>query len=286
VKLARALAEHGVPIFPVRAYRVGDRWRKEPHIKDWAARATTDKAQIEEWWRNWPNAMVGVPLNRIDLVIVDCDRHGDGQDGVALLQAIDLPPHQAVTTLSNGEHHFFRQPDPPIRSVKWEGGEVLGHGRFVVAYSLAPFITRAPALPSDLLERLPKTQVAKTQAQIKPTHGPQMRAATSEVPKPLYFEVLRLVPLSDKVTLHHRRRVIGILKIVTQRHEGRNGALNVAAFCFRELVPEIVSRDAAERLLFSAARMNGYVAKDGERAAMATIRSGLGPGSLEDHVWV
>jgi Bifunctional DNA primase/polymerase, N-terminal len=278
MKLAMALAAHGVPGFPVRVYPVGDRWRKEPHIKDWAARATTDKAKIEEWWRCWPEAMVGVPLERVGLVVIDCDRHGDGQDGVAALREIDLPPHQAVTTMSGGEHHFFQQPDPPIRSAYWSDGEVLGNGRFVVAYALAPFITLAPVLTRDLLERLPEVRAAKGNDAplIQPTHGPQM-AVAGEIPKPLYSEVHRLVPLSSTVTRHHRRRVIGILRdIVMARHELRNDGLNVAAYCFRGLIPP-VSRDAAERLLLLAAQMNGYVAKDGERAAMATIRSGLGP---------
>jgi hypothetical protein len=275
LETALQFAAHGVPIFPVRVYRVGDRWRKEPHIKDWAARATTDKATIEAWWRTWPNAFVGVPLERVGLVVIDADRHGDGPDGVTALSAIDLPPHQFVITMSNGEHHFFCQPAPPIRSARWHGGEVLGHGRFVVAHALEPFITPAPVLPPDLLDRLPKAQVAK--AQINNTHhGPQM-AGVGRIPKSLYSEVLSLLPLSDKVTRHHQRRVIGILSIVTQRREGqgRNGALNVAAFCFRELIG-IVPRDTAERLLFGAAQACGYVAKDGDRAAIATIRSGLG----------
>jgi hypothetical protein len=143
---------HGVPAFPVRVYRVGDRWRKEPHIKEWATRATTDVATIKAWWGNWPKAMVGVPLERVGLVVVDSDRHG-GPDGVAALAAIELPPHPMAATMSNGEHRFFRQPAPPIRSAYWSGGEVLGHGRFVVAYALAPFITPAPVLPKDLLDR-------------------------------------------------------------------------------------------------------------------------------------
>jgi hypothetical protein len=106
------------------------------------------------------------------------------------------------------------------------------------------------------------------------------------IPKDLYNEVLRLVPLSDKVNRHHQRRVIGILRdIVLARHELRNDGLNIGAYCFRELIPP-VSRDAAERLLFIAAQMNGYVAKDGEGAAMATIQSGLGPRLLVGHVCV
>jgi Bifunctional DNA primase/polymerase, N-terminal len=268
-----ALAEHGTPGFPVRVYRVGDRWRKEPHIKDWATRATTDKAQIAEWWRCWPSAMVGVPLNRIGLVIIDCDRHGDGQDGVALLP--ELPPHPVARTMSGGEHHFFRQPTPPVWTTTWAGGEVIGlgrgNGKFVVAYSLAPFITPAPVLPTDLLDRLPKARAVKRDgaAVIQSTHGPPL-SGSGFIPKPLYLEVLRL-----NLTKHHQRRVIGILRTVLDRHDHRNDGLNIAAYRFRELP---VSRDTAERLLFLAAQLNGYVEKDGERAAMATIRSGLSSG--------
>jgi Bifunctional DNA primase/polymerase, N-terminal len=276
LEFALQFAAHGVPIFPVRVYRVGDRWRKEPYIKDWAARATTNPATIKAWCREWPDAFVGVPLERVGLVVVDADRHG-GPDGVAALAAIELPPHQFVTTLSNGEHHFFRQPAQPIRSAYWHGGEVLGHGRFVVAYALEPFIKPALVLPHDLLERLPKARAVKGNgtALIQHTHGPQMVGA-GRIPKSLYFEVLRLISLSDKVTRHHQRRVIGILRdIVLARRDHRNDGLNIGAYCFRELIPP-VSRDAAEQLLFIAAQMNGYVAKDGEGAAIATIRSGLG----------
>jgi hypothetical protein len=34
-ELALALAAAGVAVIPVRLYRRGDRWRKDPLIKDW-----------------------------------------------------------------------------------------------------------------------------------------------------------------------------------------------------------------------------------------------------------
>ena len=159
----------GVPIVPLKVSFENGRWRKRPHIKDWAARATTNEATIETWWRSWPLALVGVPLEPLGLVVIDADRHPGGPDGVAALSAIPLPPHQAVVTMSDGEHHFFRQPAPPrIRFVQWEGGQVLGDGRLVAAYSLAPFVTPAPVLPKDLLDRLPK---AVKQAGSNTTHA-------------------------------------------------------------------------------------------------------------------
>jgi Bifunctional DNA primase/polymerase, N-terminal len=130
-----AFAEDGIAIFPVRLLRVGERWRKIPHIDRWQHRASADPRQVEEWWRQWPDALPGIALARCKLVVVDCDRHG-GPDGVAAFAELGpMPPHPIVTTLSNGEHHFFRQPDPPIASnsgFNRLGIDVLGTSRFVV----------------------------------------------------------------------------------------------------------------------------------------------------------
>src|SRR5262249_46074327 len=101
--------------------------------------------------------------------------------------------------------------------------------------------------------------------------------ARPELPKPLYLKVLRLVPLSAVVTRHHHRRLIGILNITLQRQDHRNDGLNIAGFCMRELIRNgIISSPAAEELLIEVAILNGYAAKDGLKAAQATIRSGLG----------
>ena len=64
----------------------------------------------------------------------------------------------------------------------------------------------------------------------------------------------------------------------------RNHALNSLGFPFRELIAaEIISVEAAAELLFDAATINGYVAKDGAAAAMATIRSAIGWRPLGSH---
>lgn len=111
-------------------------------------------------------------------------------------------------------------------------------------------------------------------------HGPLLSAVTgtSFVPKALYLKVLRLVPVTSTVKPRDQRRVLGLLRMVVQREHHRNNGLNIAAFCMRELIGAgVVTREAAETLLLDAATLNGYVAKDGDRAALATIRSGLGP---------
>jgi Bifunctional DNA primase/polymerase, N-terminal len=166
------------------------------------------------------------------------------------------------------------------------GVEFLSTGRYAVFWPAhtGRVLCEGPVapLPAWLHEKLRDNGTRNNDLPTQQKDGPQMTGAMAEIkheiPNSLYNEVLRLIPLSPKVTRHHRRRVIGILRdIVIARHEPRNDGLNIGSYCFRELINTgIVSRDAAEQLLFGAAQVWGYVAKDGDRKAIATIRSGLG----------
>jgi hypothetical protein len=124
--------------------------------------------------------------------------------------------------------------------------------------------------------------------------GALLMVRAGEVPKALYFKVLDLVPIStaknlnilntrvdalpsQRVTCRHQRYVLSILRALMEKRENRNKALNDAAFCFRPLIAAgVLTYPAAASLLIDAATLNGYVAKDGRRAAILTIRSGLG----------
>jgi hypothetical protein len=96
----------------------------------------------------------------------------------------------------------------------------------------------------------------------------------ARLPRNLYLKAIRLCPLSATVTRHYQRRLCGILSIATRRCELRNDGLFNAAVAMRDLIG-IIDRNTAIELLIGAAQCNGYVAKDGMRAALATIRSGL-----------
>jgi hypothetical protein len=142
MRLALAFAEAGFPVFPVELFFDDDRnrWRKLPCIKEWERRATVNSHLIKVWWGKWPLALPGIPPGRCNKVIVDADRHG-GPDGVELFRELDrtrgpFPPHPVIPTKSGGEHHWFSQPARPVAWAKWIGGEVLGHGRFVVGYAI------------------------------------------------------------------------------------------------------------------------------------------------------
>jgi Bifunctional DNA primase/polymerase, N-terminal len=264
----------------VKVWAEGGRWRKKPHIEKWAERSTTNRTTIEQWWRSWPEAFVGVALARVGLVCLDADRHGDGQDGVAALREIDLPPHPIDITISDGEHHLFRQPDPPIPNLDWEGGDVLSIGRLIVAYSLEPFITPAPVLPPDLLGRLPK------KARNTPASG-------KETP------MVCVVVSHQGVSPHSRegryarvalRNAFGELANWPHRikkgeewvlNRGRNKCLNALAYKQGRLVANgWVAEAEVVRVLMLAARSCGLLREDGEAQCRATIQSGLKAGML------
>lgn len=271
-----------LPIFPCLA-------NKKPACPHSFDQAVTDPIDVAMLWQNYSAPLIGVPTGfRSDLDVLDIDPRNGGHRWYHEHRA-DIPPTRTHETPSGGRHLLFRH----SRGLRCSAGriargvDVKADGGYAIWWpaALCSVLVEGPIAewPQWLLELARSRPRFATGNGGLPAHkgnGPQMAeamAGVERIPKPLYFEVLRLVPLSDTVTRHHQRRVNGILSIVTQRREYRNDGLNVAAYCFRELIEAgVASREVAERLLFGAAQVCGYVAKDGEAAAMATIRSGLG----------
>jgi putative DNA primase/helicase len=128
-KVALAYAKAALFVFPCSAERKkrepGDRLPfgkadKRPLVSSWSKEASKDEKQIQQWWTEHPEALVGLPCKQNRLFVVDTDRHTNEQDGVAqfatLCEGRDEPmlPHPIICTDYEGEHHAFRMPDEPI----------------------------------------------------------------------------------------------------------------------------------------------------------------------------
>jgi hypothetical protein len=216
-------------------------------------------------------------ISGIDILDIDPRRGGDRW----LFENHDQLPKTRVHETRGGGWHFVLKHSPGLRNSNDKlapGVEFLSTGRWAVWWAAhgGRVLCEGPVapLPGWLHEALaePARNGGISQRETRECSLPM----GGEIPKPLYLEVLRLVPLSDKVTRRHQRWVISILSKVTPLHEGRNDALFNASLHSRDLIPDVVPRDVAEKLLFRAAQACRYVAKDGAVAAMATIRSGLG----------
>jgi hypothetical protein len=265
-----------LPVFPVRIVWTGKKWDKLPCIADWRNRASTD-------WS--PGAAWGIELGRAGLVVLDADRHG-GPDGVATLAALgELPAHPIIRTAGNGEHHYFRQPDPPIAGrTSWRPGiDFLGMGRFAVAPgSVRPDGARwegeieepIPVLPSWIADeiRRPGAGGERCSLSLQVTGG-----TSDELPKSIYLALLKAMPL-PKVERRHQRWAGSILRKLIAVSDGRNAALCGAVIEFRDVIEQgRVSPDGARALLVMACAANRYLEKVGTARVNGMISYMLQP---------
>jgi hypothetical protein len=127
-------AERGWRIVPVKPRA------KRPLLEAWPTAATTDAAQIREWWRRTPNANIGIATGeQSNLTVIDPDAR-DGKPGVVNLTRLaaahgGLPPTLCAKTGSGGLHLYFRYSERLKEGANRlaEAVDVKSTGGFVVA---------------------------------------------------------------------------------------------------------------------------------------------------------
>jgi hypothetical protein len=110
---------------------------KHPRMSGWPTRATSDKKRLVEWWREWPDANIGIVAGRgSGITVLDVDPRNGGDDRLAELEREhrQLPRTVTVETGGGGQHYYFAAPPSAARSaVLSEGLELLGERKLVVA---------------------------------------------------------------------------------------------------------------------------------------------------------
>lgn len=89
---------------------------KQPRLKDWPRRASTDPSTIEHWWQQHPDSNIGVATGG-GLVVIDIDPERGGDESIARLhtQSQALPPTVEAITGGGGRHLYFTS-DAALRS--------------------------------------------------------------------------------------------------------------------------------------------------------------------------
>jgi hypothetical protein len=242
-------------------------------------RATTNEELVHSWWARWPEAMIGVctgAASGIWAIDPDAPKQPGDPDGRAAWAGL-LARHGMVHTHEHltpggGKHILFRwDANRPVTNregnLKGTGINVRGEGGYIIAPPSRRYDGRAygivepldffrfAAAPDWLYELIasakPALSISKSaNAQMCPPRG----GRRSYVEAALRGECDRVAG-----TVHNR-----------------NIALNTAALKLGGLVGagELAEGDAVTAL-YDAAIACGYVASDGQRAAMATINSGL-----------
>lgn len=131
---ALALAEQGVPVFPVRITAPNENGKREkipttPHgLKD----ATTDADPIREWWNRNPRAAIGVPTGEasgIDVMDVDPEGETWAADNTEVLMNAGR-----VHKTERGRHYLYQHFEGCRNSSGKiaPGIDVRGEGGFIV----------------------------------------------------------------------------------------------------------------------------------------------------------
>lgn len=144
---ALELAQAGCPIIPLHGFidgkctcggRKGCHPGKHPHITKPSKRATIKESQIIQWWRQWPNANVGLPTGKnFSRWVLDVDLDKGGGESLKSLELKNgkLPLTQRTVT-GNGFHYHFSYPAdisiPSNAGKLCAGLDLRGEGGLVV----------------------------------------------------------------------------------------------------------------------------------------------------------
>lgn len=110
---------------------------KHPHTARGVHDATTDPVQIKEWWKQWPDANIGIRCGRESgFFVIDIDGE-EGEDSLKELekQYDELPETIEQITGSGGRHILFKYPagiEIRPRARIMPGIDVRGNDSYIV----------------------------------------------------------------------------------------------------------------------------------------------------------
>ena len=184
-------AERDELVFPLHGIRDGqctcgnpycESAGKHPRTAGGFKDATCDAEQIREWWKQWPDANVGIVTGTASgFVALDVDPRHEGNESLEQLELEfgKLPNGPCVRTGGGGEHRLFSHPGFAVNSkiglrpgldFKGDGAYVVGVGsnhvsgrRYLWEYRKKPSDIALPPIPSWLLELLRDQKPAATQ---------------------------------------------------------------------------------------------------------------------------
>ncbi len=111
---------------------------KHPRTANGLKDASKDFYQIADWWRQWPDANIGIATGEASgFVALDIDKDKGGCESLDQIEAhhSTLPATVTACTGGGGFHFYFQHPGGAIRNRTglWPGIDDRGDGGYVVA---------------------------------------------------------------------------------------------------------------------------------------------------------
>jgi Bifunctional DNA primase/polymerase, N-terminal len=130
LRVALTLISKGLTVFPCKNMPGTDD-DKRPYTEHGFHDATHQVDIIDEWWKRWPDALIGVPAGH-KFVVLDLDfKHPEAQEWYG---KANLPLTRTHITRSGGRHLFFKaRPDFKCSAGKIHRGvDTRGRGGYII----------------------------------------------------------------------------------------------------------------------------------------------------------
>jgi hypothetical protein len=234
------LLSRGVPIFPLGT-------DKRPLTRRGFKDASSDSAWVSAWWREFPNALVGVPTGK-RFAVIDCDlQHVEANQWYA---RANLPLTRIHVTRSGGRHLLF-QPDDRVGCSAgkiWPHIDTRGGGGYVVWWPAEGL----NVLHGGVLAELPDWVIEK----LNP-------------PAPEHALVQPSLTINSAA-----RKIEGIIGAIATAREGeRNSLLHWGACRLSELVHQsFLAHGDAVALAVEAGRQAGLPIAEARRTVASAFR--------------
>jgi Protein of unknown function (DUF3987)/Bifunctional DNA primase/polymerase, N-terminal len=286
------LAAVHVPVFPAGP-------DKRPLLAGWQKKASTEAEQIRKWWRIYPDALPAIPVGRVGLIVIDCDRHPGGSDGIESFNRLvrtnggNLADVPMTKTARGGAHLFFKQPKREAlgngRGELPDGIDVRGVGGFVIAPGAESDGKRwqsangrpslADAFKTGTIPELPQWLADIIRPNRKPNSD-----ALDEYARTAFSKTVEATE-GSRGQAYAAAALDGAAAELSATPNGkRNEMLNAMAFRFgRMIARDWVDEKTVTEALLGACDGNKYLREHGHRATMKTIESGIEAGRKEPH---
>lgn len=305
---ALQFARRGWPVFPCRE-RDGEPYfvkhprtgepvektprAKQPYIATGLKAATTDETRIRAWWREHPDALIGLPTGANGCFVLDFDPRTDEESGEVYtlerlkadledMMGCPLPRSVTAVTQSDGVHVYFRQPDgEPIRNrgnlpehvdVRGQGGYVIAPPSVMVETGARyRWLDRGDWRDDDAIAEAPAALVEILRTR-KTKHAPAAPAAPAGPSSRKPAQVL--ADVDDDLKRYGMRALEGECRSIRQAPSGkRNDQLNISSLKVASLVAAGVLDERFARMTVEAAARDN-AGDDDEAQLLATIASG------------
>lgn len=244
----------------------------EPYRLRWGQCATSEPVILRRWWKQWPDANIGLACKRSGLVIIDADAEGM-QDWVKFSADNSLPDTVTANTPRDGCHVIYKAVEGVVignrdlmngvnvRGIKGDGGYVViapsihPNGKtYSWAYELGPGEIEIAELPAALIEALkPKPVIVQ------------------EIPMPIRQAV------GDGYRERYAQRVFDwkLSDVHTAQNGHKHNVLNASAFTLGQYIGQkLLSESEVKQALLSAATSNGIKDTEADRVITDGIRAG------------